>query len=60
MKVKNMIKELQKFNPELDVYIPSGIADYDYTVVNSVRSDFLFVEGVDTEEEVDCVIIDEK
>lgn len=58
MKVKDMIEELQKFNPELDVYFPSGIEDYSYTKVNTLKRDVL--EDPDTEDEIVCIIIDEK
>ena len=58
MKVKDMISELQKFNPELEVYYPSGIEDYAYTKVHTLKREVL--EDDETEDEIVCVVIDEK
>lgn len=58
MKVKEMIEVLQKFNPELEVYYPSGIADYDYTKVSSLSREVL--NDADTEDEIVCIVLDEK
>lgn len=58
MKVKEMIEELQKFNGDLEVYYPSGIEDYAYTKANSLSLEAL--EDADSEDEIVCIVIDEK
>lgn len=58
MKVKEIIKELQKFNPELEVYYPSGIEEYAFTKVRSLSREVL--NDADTEDEIVCIVLDEK
>ena len=50
MIVKDMIAELQKFNPELEVYYPSGIEDHAYTKVHTLKREVL--EDDETEDEI--------
>lgn len=58
MKVKEMIEELQKFNPELEVYYPSGIEEYAFTKVRSLSREVL--NDADSEDEIVCIVLDEK
>ena len=58
MKVKEMIEKLQKLNPELEVYYPSGIEEYAFTKVRSLSREVL--NDADSEDEIVCIVIDEK
>ena len=58
MKVKELIAELQKQNPEREVYIQQG-EEYDYTTVHTVKEKELWdIECLEDDDTVRAVVIE--
>lgn len=57
MKVKELIKELQKYDQELDIYVPSKLTEYDYAFAQDATPKFLTLEDINDEKAV--LVIDE-
>jgi len=60
MKVKDIIKQLEKFDPEADVYVPSTLTEFEYCTVNSVKPRWLSIEeSEDYPDQSLVIVIDE-
>jgi len=60
MKVKDLINQLEKIDPNVDVYVPSTLTEFDYCIVQSVKPKWLTIEeSEDYPDQTLVLVIDE-
>lgn len=56
MRVKELIKQLKKEDPNKQVMIQQG-EEHDYMAVNTVKEMGLLMDDIETDESIECVVI---
>lgn len=57
MKVKDIIEKLQRLDPEMEVYVPSKLTEFDYCVSQGVSAKTLTIEESEDYPDGTCVIV---